>query len=348
MAKKILISGIIGWDFKEGQLRAQLEEANGDGIELEIDTPGGSVFSGITMFNLIRDYAKNKNNVTATISGMAASMGSYIALAANKVVAYDNSTYFIHNVQSIAFGDYRDMQKEAIEIEALTNLLANAYVNKTGRSKKEIRKLMDDSTFFLGEDIKKNGFADEIITSNEQNQDKNIIVAMATGRIKECQNSMKESKKLEDDIKRAASLIDLTALTNQVIDKVDTQTIDENKTEVKKSMDLKELKNSFPDVYQEAVNIGVNQEKERVNAHIILGKQANAMEKAVEFIQNGKLSSDLTVQAEYMATGMENQMKVARIEDNVPAIPTASADNNSVEDTEKAIAEYKQRFGGKK
>jgi ATP-dependent protease ClpP protease subunit len=348
MAKKILINGIVGWDIDENQLRDQLDKANGDSIDLEIDTPGGFVFSGITMFNLIRDYAKNKNNVTATISGMAASMGSYIALAANKVVAYDNSIYFIHNVQSGVMGDYRDMRKEANDIEALSDLLANAYVNKTGKSKKEIRKLMDDSTSFLGEDIKKNGFADEIITSGEQNQDKNITIAMATGRINECQNKMKDSKKLEGDIKKAASLIDLTALTNQVIDKVDIQTIDENKTEVKKSMDLKELKNSFPDVYQEAVNIGISQNKEQVKAHIILGKQTGAFDKMVEFIESDKNVSEPTVIAEYMATGMKNQMKVARIEDNVPALPTASIDNNSVEDTEKAIAEYKQRFGGKK
>jgi len=359
MAKKILIEGIIGYDINENQIRAQLEEANGEPIDLEINTPGGFVFNGITIFNLIKNYSQNKNNITATITGLAASMGSYIALAANKVIAYDNAIYMIHNVQSIAIGDYRELQKEAKEIESLTNLLANAYVSKTGKTKKEIRKMMDDESFFHGQEMKDAGFVDEIIkTTSENPEDKNITMTLVQGRIKDCFSIISESKRAKEDIKKAASLIDITALQDnpekkeEQIDKK-TDILPENKkTEVKKKMEIKDLnefKNSYPEIFQEAVNLGISQNKEQVKAHIILGKQTGAFDKMIEFIETDKNVSEPTVIAEYMATGMKNQMKNARLEDNVAPLKTPENNQGEItkEDTEKETAKMKKAWGVK-
>jgi ATP-dependent protease ClpP protease subunit len=350
--KKLLIEGIIGWDVTSSKIRQQLEEFNNDDVEIEMNSPGGFVYDGIAIANLIRDYAKNKNNVTIKITSMAASMGSYIALSGNKVIAYDNATYMIHNVQSIVAGDYRAMTKEAKEVEALTNLLAQAYVKKTGKSLKEIRKLMDNESYFYGDEMMKAGFVDEII-STENKEDKAQVVLLATGRVKDCISKMKASNKIDSDIRQAASLIDITELTKPIVDEIKPNIDAQNKELKGKKMDIKEFKNTYPEIFDEAVGLGIKQEKDRVNAHIIIGKQANALDKAVEFIEAGKSTSDLTVQAEYMALAMKSQMKNARVEDNVKPLNTEiekTDKKKNEEDTEKAIAEYNQKFGkgGKK
>ena len=74
-------------------------------MRITIDSPGGDVFEGITIFNIIRDFARNNPDVEITtyVQGMAASMASVIALAAwsvnprNDVIVEDNSIFMIHN-----------------------------------------------------------------------------------------------------------------------------------------------------------------------------------------------------------------------------------------------------------
>ena len=87
-------------------------------LQITIDSPGGDVFEGITIFNIIRDFARNHPDVTVTtyIQGMAASMASIIALAANvvnpdknKIVAEDNSMYMIHNSWGVRIGGAKEM-----------------------------------------------------------------------------------------------------------------------------------------------------------------------------------------------------------------------------------------------
>ncbi|MCK4518010.1 ATP-dependent Clp protease proteolytic subunit, partial [Candidatus Babeliales bacterium] len=54
--KKILISGIIGSKVKPIDVRVALEEAKGEAVEIEISSEGGSVFAGVEIFNLIKNY----------------------------------------------------------------------------------------------------------------------------------------------------------------------------------------------------------------------------------------------------------------------------------------------------
>ena len=69
--KVIPISGVIGWDIYPKDIRAMLEAAAGEEVEIQISSPGGFVFEGLEMFNLIRRYAGAK---TTFIMGEASSM----------------------------------------------------------------------------------------------------------------------------------------------------------------------------------------------------------------------------------------------------------------------------------
>ena len=141
--KTIKIQGEIGWDVIAQEVETDLRNVSGD-ITVELDSPGGDVFEGVKIYNLLKDYDKGK--VSVVINGVAASMGSYIAMAGDEIKAYDNAVFMIHNPWTVAIGDYVEMQKTAEVLEGLARLLANKYIKKTGKSEDEIKSLMNDES----------------------------------------------------------------------------------------------------------------------------------------------------------------------------------------------------------
>ena len=176
------IDGEIGWDTTAKEFKNELKSTTGD-ITLEISSPGGHVFQGVEIFNALRAYKNGK--ITAVISSLAASMASYIALSADEIHAYDNSTYMIHNASAIAWGDHHALRKKADIVNGLSVVLAKAYVAKTGKSEKEIEKMMDDETFFYGEEMKEAGFID-VILSTEDEKDAMSAKALASESVSAC------------------------------------------------------------------------------------------------------------------------------------------------------------------
>ncbi len=201
--KQITISGIIGWDATAGQLREALAEANGADAELLISSPGGFVGEGIEMFNLVRNYP---GKITARLSGYVMSMASYIALAANRIVAEDNAIYMIHNVHGGAFGDHNYILKYGATVKAMSGMLGRAYAQRTGQSPEEVAALMDAETYYFGADIVEAGFADEVITVDGEH-DLGSASALARLAFEECQGRMAaDLKALRNDLTRAAAL----------------------------------------------------------------------------------------------------------------------------------------------
>lgn len=198
----IKIDGVIGYDVTVDDVRAQLDEANGQPVTVEVSSPGGSVFQGISIYNLIKNYKGAKET---KIIGLAASMGSYIALATERVTAEENAVYMIHNASAFSMGDHHEMRKTAQVLESLTNILAKAYKKKTGKTEDEIRAMMDAETYLFGEEIAAEGFADEIMQTGEQ-EDREEAVALAKLSLEDCEAKLKTEEKQEDLGKIAALL----------------------------------------------------------------------------------------------------------------------------------------------
>lgn len=212
MARVIPLSGPIGFVINAKDVRAELKKAKGGPVEFHVNSPGGFVFEGIEIFNLIRDYP---GHTEARITGIAASAMSYVVLAADKVSAYDNASFMIHNALALVIGNHNDMRKTADRLESLTNLLAKAYVNKTGKSLADIKTLMDDETFLFGDEMLHEGFVDEIIENpndGEQEQDKDAALVIARASIESCLNKMRESEAANVDFERAVAYLDAMSL----------------------------------------------------------------------------------------------------------------------------------------
>ena len=346
-ANKIIIEGIIGWDFTAHDFRKQSEKMQGD-LQIEIASPGGFVYDGIELFNLIRAYSKEKGKVEIIINGLCASIASYIAIAGDKLLAYDNAIYMIHNVYSVACGDYRELNKQAKELEALTNLLAKTYANKTNLDINEIKRLMNEESFFYGEEILKNGYADEIVnTENGKTSNKDEAYIIAKNRINACFNKMHESEKYKDDLNKAVAIMQINTQDNQ--SKTNENINQNQQNNIKKDgniMNINEIKEKYPELYAEILNLGIIQGKEegkkegvelerkRVMAHVKLGEQAKALDISLKYIENGQSIADESILAEYHAKILGNQNLQNRIDDNASKQNVSSDDAKAQQDKE--------------
>lgn len=211
--KKIIISGEIGFfGTMPMDVRAQLIDAAGEDIDIQISSPGGFVFDGIEIYNMIRDYKRDNPGaqITITLKGEAASMASYIAMnpAADMIIAEDNAVFMIHNPWDFSAGDYRAMEKSAELLRGIGSILVKAYSDRSGKTLEEIQALMDSESFFFGEEIKAAGFVDEIIGAPaEEKTEKEQAVAASRIKIAALQDKMRKSEQAKADILKVAALI---------------------------------------------------------------------------------------------------------------------------------------------
>ena len=200
---ELLIYGEIGsWAINASTVREQLNMMSGD-ITIRIDSPGGSVFEGISIFNAIKEY--NKGTVTIVIESLAASIASYIALAGDVIKAHDNSTYMIHNAWVFTYGDGNKLRKTADILDGLSSLMEKKYISKTGKSKEIIKQAMDQESYYFGNEILDFGFCDEIIsTENENTKDENL--ALSKENFKACCKNVSEKFSTDEFVQAVAKL----------------------------------------------------------------------------------------------------------------------------------------------
>jgi ATP-dependent Clp endopeptidase proteolytic subunit ClpP len=129
-------------------------------LAIHINSPGGDVFEGQAMYSLLKQHKATK---TIYVDGLAASMGSIIAMAGDKIVMPENAMMMIHNPWTISVGDADDMRKAADTIEKIGHTLAAVYVARTGKSPEDIAKMMNEETWFTAAEAKEHGFADEVV-----------------------------------------------------------------------------------------------------------------------------------------------------------------------------------------
>ena len=141
-----------------------IEKANGEDLEVIINSGGGSVFPASEIYTALRDYA---GNVIVKIVGLAASAASVVAMAGTKVLMSPTAQMMIHNVTTYAEGDYRDMEHTAEILKNANDTIANAYRLKSGKTQEELLVLMDDETWMTAQKAKELGLIDEIMFEDD-------------------------------------------------------------------------------------------------------------------------------------------------------------------------------------
>ena len=146
--------------------RDELEAEEGD-VTVWINSPGGSVFCGAEIYNMLCDY---KGKVTVKIDAIAASAASVIAMAGDRVLISPVGMMVLHDPMTVAFGNTRDMEKAITTLNEVKESLINAYVKKSGLSRNKVAKLMSEETWLNARKAVEYGFADEILFEDEKKQ----------------------------------------------------------------------------------------------------------------------------------------------------------------------------------
>jgi len=142
----------------------EMTAINAGTIHLRINSPGGEVFAAQAMSQIIREHDAH---IIAHIDGHAASSASWVALSADEVVIAPGGMIMIHNAQTIAYGDSRDLNETASLLEKVDGILIATYAEATGQDTQQIADWMDAETWFSAEEALLYKFADRIARNDD-------------------------------------------------------------------------------------------------------------------------------------------------------------------------------------
>ena len=140
-----------------------LESENPDkDISLYINSPGGSVSAGLSIFDTMQFI---KPDVSTLCMGIAASMGSFLLMAGakGKRMALPNSRVMIHQPSGGAQGQATDIEIHAREILKTREQLNQIYAERTGQSIEKIRADMERDMFMDPTEAKAYGLIDQVL-----------------------------------------------------------------------------------------------------------------------------------------------------------------------------------------
>lgn len=130
-----------------------------DRIELLINSPGGSVFDALLMFNALR---ATKLPVDAKVMGLAASAASYLAMAGDTVEMPENTFMMVHNPLAGIYGNAQDMRDFANVLDKVGTSLLATYVKRTGKDEAELKTLFDAESWLTAAECKALGLCDTV------------------------------------------------------------------------------------------------------------------------------------------------------------------------------------------
>lgn len=147
------------WGITANDFAKDLKEVKAKTITMHINSPGGSVFDGLAIHNMVK---KHPAKVTAVVDGVAASIATVIALGADTVKMSAGSLWMIHDPSAMVGGTADDMDKAAEALRKMADSIAGIYQAKTGKALEDIKAKMSEETWFSATEAKDYGFADEI------------------------------------------------------------------------------------------------------------------------------------------------------------------------------------------
>lgn len=137
-------------------------------ITVFINSPGGDIFSGFAIYDMLKFISCP---VTTVVAGFAASMGSILSLAADKGrrFAMPQSKIMIHQPLLMGYqGRASECEIQAKEILKTRDHLVKLYAEQTGKSHEEIKKALDRDNWFTAEEALKYGLLDRVVSSRAE------------------------------------------------------------------------------------------------------------------------------------------------------------------------------------
>jgi ATP-dependent Clp protease protease subunit len=168
--RSISVYDVIGQDYWTGEgvtakrIAAALRTLGKGPVTVNINSPGGDMFEGLAIYNLLREH---DGEVTVKVLGIAASAASIIAMAGDTVQIARAGFLMIHNAWVMAIGNRNDLRETADMLEPFDRAMADIYAARTGKETKAVAKMMDQESWIGGADAIEDGFADELLPADQ-------------------------------------------------------------------------------------------------------------------------------------------------------------------------------------
>lgn len=135
-------------------------------INLHINSPGGSVFEGINIYNMLKMH---KAKVDVYIDALAASIASVIAMCGDTVYMHKNSMMMIHHAMTGAWGNAQQLRKAADDIEKISKTSCQTYLDRAGDKLTEetLQELLDAETWLSADEAFSYGLCDVVLAENQ-------------------------------------------------------------------------------------------------------------------------------------------------------------------------------------
>lgn len=161
----VLIYGDIGWENTAKDIQAQLNNFDGEPVNVRISSPGGDVYEGIAILNVLRAYP---GEITVIIDSWAASAAAFIAVGAGgRVICRPNAELMIHRAWSFFEGNADDVMKDHADLERQDIKQANIFIEKAGGTVDEWIEVMRAETWYTAEEALAAGLVDEIVDAKQ-------------------------------------------------------------------------------------------------------------------------------------------------------------------------------------
>lgn len=165
--KGIIVPESYGWmgEFDPTMLDEHLTLADGQDLFIDIDSVGGCVTSGLSMYVSLRRYAdEHQAKITTRTSGFVASIATAVFLAGERRIVNEFMQPFIHEpyyewTESQTSDDFK---KDYQELEKSKQLIAEFYSKTTNLSVEDALEIMANDTWMSAEECLAVGFATEI------------------------------------------------------------------------------------------------------------------------------------------------------------------------------------------
>lgn len=152
--------GIVASDFK----RQLAEVGDAKTIHVRINSPGGSVFDGIAIYNALREHPAK---VITHVDSLAASIASVIALAGDEVRIAKNAYLMIHDPWTITIGNAEQLRKDAGLLDKFAQTILGVYTAKSSKKPADIESMMHEETWLTADEALDLGLVDQVVDTSD-------------------------------------------------------------------------------------------------------------------------------------------------------------------------------------
>jgi ATP-dependent Clp protease protease subunit len=140
-------------------------------LHAHINSPGGSVFEGLSIYNALASMEDRGVKVVVHVDGLAASIASVIAMAGDEIHIAEAASFMVHAPWTILAGNAKTLRKEADVLDVLEGGLVDVYAARTGADRDQIAKWVEDETWFRGKAAVEAGFATTLVAAKGRGEE---------------------------------------------------------------------------------------------------------------------------------------------------------------------------------